>query len=99
MLGILICSVCYAFGQLTPQDKIQYVDLDGARLFVRSVGSGKPLKESVISMEGAQTIIKLIPNSKLVRLIGVGHFPYIETPNKFSKVVREFLEKRSMKTG
>lgn len=49
--------------------------------------------ESVISIKGAEAITKLIPNSKLVILKDVGHFPYIEAPNTFSTVVREFFGK------
>lgn len=49
--------------------------------------------ESVISIEGAEAIVKRIPDSKLVILNDVGHFPYIEAPNVFSKIVREFFGK------
>lgn len=46
---------------------------------------------SVLSMDGAKAIAKLISNSTLVVLKEVGHFPYIEDPKTFQKAVREFL--------
>jgi proline iminopeptidase len=39
--ALMLCSVFSTFGQPTTHDR--YIDADGARLFVRSVGSGKPL--------------------------------------------------------
>ena len=48
---------------------------------------------SVISMDGAKAIAKKISNSKLVVLKDVGHFPYIEAPDKFSMTIKEFLGK------
>ncbi len=48
---------------------------------------------SVISVEGVEAIAKLIPNSKLVILKDVGHFPYIEAPNTFKIIVKEFFGK------
>lgn len=48
---------------------------------------------SVISIEGAEEINKLIPNSKLVIMKDVGHFPYIEDPKTFNRIVRDFLKK------
>jgi proline iminopeptidase len=48
---------------------------------------------SVISIEGAKEIHKQIPNSKLVIMKDVGHFPYIEDPKTFNRVVRDFLKK------
>jgi len=48
---------------------------------------------SVISVKGAEAIAKMIPNSKLVILKDVGHFPYIEVPNKISTTVKEFFGK------
>jgi proline iminopeptidase len=48
---------------------------------------------SVISIEGAKEINKQIPNSKLVIMKDVGHFPYIEDPKTFNRIVRDFLKK------
>ena len=50
--------------------------------------------KSVISIEGAEAINRHIPDSKLVILKDVGHFPYIEDPKTFNRVVREFLKKK-----
>lgn len=49
---------------------------------------------SVISIQGAEQIKKQIPNSKLVIMKDVGHFPYIEDQKTFNKVVRTFLNKK-----
>jgi proline iminopeptidase len=43
IVGFVLCSIFCTFGQQARNDKAQYIDVDGARLFVRSVGSGKPL--------------------------------------------------------
>jgi proline iminopeptidase len=48
---------------------------------------------SVISIEGAQAIAERIPHSRLVILKDVGHFPYIEAPEQFRTVVKEFFRK------
>jgi proline iminopeptidase len=48
---------------------------------------------SVISIEGAKAIAKLIPNSKLVIIKDVGHFPYIEAPTQFSSTIKAFWSK------
>jgi proline iminopeptidase len=47
---------------------------------------------SVIAMEGAKEINKQIPNSKLIIMKDVGHFPYIEDPKAFNRIVRNFLK-------
>jgi len=49
--------------------------------------------KDVISIEGAKAINKQIPNSKLVIMKDVGHFPYIEAPKTFNRTVKTFLEK------
>lgn len=48
-------------------------------------------EESVISIEGAEAINRYIPNSELIILKDVGHFPYVEAPNNFSQIVKEFF--------
>lgn len=46
---------------------------------------------SVISIKGSEEIAKKIPNSRLVIMKDVGHFPYIEDPKAFKRTVRNFL--------
>ena len=46
---------------------------------------------SVISVEGAQAIANRIPNSKLILLDNVGHFPYIEAPQVFAAALKAFM--------
>lgn len=48
---------------------------------------------SVISVKGAEAIAQRIPNSRLVILKDVGHFPYIEAPDQFRSAVKEFFGK------
>jgi len=48
---------------------------------------------SVLSVDGAKAIERMIRNSKLVILKDVGHFPYMEDPKAFTKTVRTFLRK------
>jgi proline iminopeptidase len=48
---------------------------------------------SVISIDGAKAIASHIPNSKLVILKDVGHFPYIEAPKEFSSAIKAFWAK------
>lgn len=43
ILGFILCTISCSYGQSTLQDKTNYFDVDGARLFVRLVGSGDPL--------------------------------------------------------
>jgi proline iminopeptidase len=47
--------------------------------------------ESIFSVEGAMSIHKSLPNSKLVILENVGHFAYIEDPIKFVQTVNSFM--------
>ncbi|PSL03369.1 alpha/beta fold hydrolase [Cecembia rubra] len=49
---------------------------------------------SVLSIDGAKEIERMIRNSTLVILKDVGHFPYIEDPKRFNKTVRDFLKKQ-----
>jgi proline iminopeptidase len=46
---------------------------------------------SVISVEGAKAIASRIPNSKLIVLKDVGHFPYIEAPQVFAAALKAFI--------
>lgn len=48
---------------------------------------------SVLSLDGIKEIVRRIPKSSLVVLNEVGHFPYIEAPDAFSKTVKAFLRK------
>lgn len=47
---------------------------------------------SIFSVEGARALADRIPDSTLVVLDGVGHFPFIETPDRFTAEVRQFLQ-------
>jgi proline iminopeptidase len=51
-------------------------------------GTNDPLPSA-----GAQAWADVLPNSKLMLLDGIGHFPYIEVPDRFFKTVNEFLHK------
>jgi len=42
---------------------------------------------------GAKAWASVLPNSELVLLDGVGHFPYLEEPDRFFEKVNEFLRK------
>lgn len=46
---------------------------------------------SVLAVAGAQEIERMIPNSTLVIMEGVGHFPYIEDPTAFYRTISTFL--------
>ena len=48
----------------------------------------------VLPVEGARDWIRTLPNSRLLLLQGVGHFPYLEAPARFFPAVEEFLEGR-----
>lgn len=48
---------------------------------------------SVLSLDGIKEIARRIPNSSLVILNEVGHFPYIEAPDEFGRTVKAFLRK------
>ena len=51
---------------------------------------------SVISVDGAKAIAERIPRSELFVLNDVGHFPYIEDPQTFSKIVIDFLRQEQL---
>lgn len=44
-----------------------------------------------LPLEGAQSWASVLPNSRLLLLEGIGHFPYIEVPDQFFKAVGHFL--------
>lgn len=46
---------------------------------------------SVIAVDGARAIANRIPNSQLIVLKDVGHFPYIEAPQAFAAAVKAFV--------
>lgn len=43
ILGLIILIDTCSYGQSILQDKTKYIDVDGAKLFVRLVGNGKPI--------------------------------------------------------
>lgn len=45
----------------------------------------------VVSVEAAEAIHERIPNSRLIVLEDVGHFPYIEAPQAFKAAVKAFI--------
>jgi len=42
-------------------------------------------------LEGSQNIHENIPNSTFVLLKNCGHFPFVERPDEFFKIIRDFL--------
>lgn len=47
-----------------------------------------------LPLEGAREWSATLPNSRLLVLEGIGHFPYLEAPERFFAAVDEFLEGR-----
>ena len=45
-----------------------------------------------LPVEGAREWAEVLPNSRLLLLEGVGHFPYLEAPERFFSAVEEFLQ-------
>ena len=45
----------------------------------------------VISADSASEWAAAFPNAQLTLLAGVGHFPYVESPEQFYPVVKTFL--------
>jgi proline iminopeptidase len=50
--------------------------------------------ESVFSVEGATAIHEGIPNSEIHLFEDCGHFEYIEAPEKFKRIIRQFYAKK-----
>ncbi len=46
-----------------------------------------------LPLDGAKAWASVLPNGQLLLLDGVGHFPYLEVPDRFFEVVNEFLRK------
>lgn len=46
----------------------------------------------VLPLEGARGWVSALPDGRLLLLDGVGHFPYLEAPERFFAAVHEFLE-------
>lgn len=46
-----------------------------------------------LPMEGAKAWASTMPNARLLLLEGVGHFPYLEVPDRFFKAVDQFLRR------
>lgn len=46
-----------------------------------------------LPLSGAKAWNSILPNSQLLLLDGVGHFPYLEVPNRFFEAVDQFLRK------
>lgn len=78
-------SIWQDLGKYDIHDKLKYIN--ASTLIMHG-------DKSVISIEGAKAINRHIPDSKLVILKDVGHFPYIEDPKTFNEVVRKFLKKK-----
>lgn len=47
--------------------------------------------EDPLPLEGAREWAAVLPNARLLLLEGIGHFPYLETPERFFGAVDEFL--------
>jgi proline iminopeptidase len=48
--------------------------------------------ESIFSVEGAEAIHNILPNSELHLFENCGHFEYIESPKRFKEVVKTFYK-------
>jgi proline iminopeptidase len=46
-----------------------------------------------LPLSGAKAWSSILSNSQLLLLDGVGHFPYLEVPNRFFEAVDQFLRK------
>jgi pimeloyl-ACP methyl ester carboxylesterase len=49
--------------------------------------------DRVVPVANGRALAARIPASELVLLEGVGHYPYLEQPERFAAVVRRFLER------
>lgn len=77
----------FTFGSLGPWDwRTSLRKVNAPTLIIH--GAKDPLPSA-----GAQAWDEALPNSELLLLEGVGHFPYIEVPDRFFKAVDEFLRK------
>jgi proline iminopeptidase len=47
-----------------------------------------------LPLNGAKDWASVLQNSQLLLLDGVGHFPYLEVPDRFFETVNQFLEKK-----
>jgi proline iminopeptidase len=47
-----------------------------------------------LPLEGAKDWASVLPNARLLQLNDIGHFPYIEAPERFFKAVDQFLRKK-----
>jgi proline iminopeptidase len=45
-----------------------------------------------LPLEGAKAWAAVLPNCRLLALEGVGHFPYLEVPDRFFEAVNQFLQ-------
>ena len=52
------------------------------------IGTGSDA--SAVPVE-SRILAELIPGAQLVMIDGVGHFPMLETPHKFNKILEKFL--------
>ncbi len=48
-------------------------------------------RDDIIPVEHATTAHEAIPGSRLALLVGVGHFPHVEAPDRFLSVLVDFL--------
>jgi pimeloyl-ACP methyl ester carboxylesterase len=46
-----------------------------------------------LPLEGAKAWASVLPNAQLLLMDGVGHFPYVEVPERFFEAVDQFLRK------
>lgn len=46
-----------------------------------------------LPLEGARSWAAVLPNSELLLLDGVGHFPYLEVPERFFREVQQFMRR------
>ena len=47
-----------------------------------------------LPLAGAQAWATVLPNAQLLQLEGIGHFPYLEVPDRFFEEVEQFLRKK-----
>lgn len=48
-------------------------------------------RDRVVDPRSAESIRKVLPNSKIAIIRGAGHLPYEESPEEFARIVQEFL--------
>jgi pimeloyl-ACP methyl ester carboxylesterase len=57
-------------------------------------------KDRVVDPRSAEIMVQRLPGSRVAVMQGAGHLPYEESPEEFSRIVREFLENaRSIDTA